>query len=99
MPVPFLDSARRDELVAWRRDFHLHPELGFQEHRTAGVIEERLARFGLVPRRMAGTGVVAMIEGGRPGRTLMLRSDMDALPIHEATGAPYASTRPGVMHA
>lgn len=94
-----LDPAQRRDLVAWRRDFHEHPELGFQETRTAGILETRLAEFGLSPRRIAGTGVVATIEGGRPGPTLMIRADMDALPVQEATGAPYASKHPGRMHA
>ena len=88
-----------DELIALRRDFHQHPELGFEEHRTAGVIEAYLKDLGLTPRRMAGTGVVACLEGTRPGPVLMLRADMDALPITEENEVPYKSQNPGVMHA
>jgi len=83
-----------------RRDFHRHPELGFQEFRTAGVIARELAALGLeVTTGIGKTGVVAMLEGSRPGPALLLRFDMDALPIVEETGAAYASENPGVMHA
>lgn len=91
---------------ALRRDFHQNPELGFQEARTAGVVAETLTRLGLEVRRGVGqTGVVALLEGTkalagverRP--VVMLRFDMDALPIQEETGAEYASRIPGVMHA
>lgn len=91
----------REDLVAWRRDFHRHPELGFQEHRTARVLLEHLAGIpGLRVRSgVAGTGVVAVLEGGRPGHTVLVRADMDGLPVQEITGAEYASTVPNVMHA
>ncbi len=93
-------EALADQLTAWRRDLHQHPELGFHEQRTASVVAQVLRDLGLeVQTGVAETGVVAVIEGARPGRTVMLRWDMDALPIQEATGAPYASTNPGVMHA
>lgn len=83
-----------------RRDFHRHPELGFQEVRTAGIVARELNELGLeVSTGIAETGVVALLEGGRPGPVVLMRFDMDALPIHEATGAEYASTNPGVMHA
>ncbi|MCS7011499.1 MAG: amidohydrolase [Anaerolineales bacterium] len=83
-----------------RRDFHMHPELGFQEMRTAGIVARELSKLGLeVTTGIGQTGVVALIEGARPGPVLMLRADMDALPILEETGAPYASQTPGVMHA
>jgi len=83
-----------------RRDFHMHPELGFQEVRTAGIVAKELQKLGLeVTTGIGKTGVVAMIEGARPGPTLLLRADMDALPILEQTGAEYASQNPGVMHA
>lgn len=88
-----------DELVALRRDFHRHPELGFEEHRTAGVIEQYLKDLGLKPFRLTKTGVVALIEGQSPGPVLMLRADMDALPVEEETDVPYRSENPGVMHA
>ena len=83
-----------------RRDFHMHPELGFQEVRTAGIVARELQNLGLeVTTGVGKTGVVALIEGSHPGPTLLLRADMDALPILEQTGAVYASQNPGVMHA
>ncbi|MGH7043888.1 MAG: M20 metallopeptidase family protein [Acetobacteraceae bacterium] len=88
------------ELIATRRDIHAHPELGFQEHRTAGVVARELARLGIPHRTGIGkTGVVGLIEGGRPGPCLAIRADMDALPILEQSGLPFASTTPGLMHA
>jgi amidohydrolase len=89
-----------DYTRALRRDFHRHPELGFQEVRTAGIVARELNDLGLeVSTGIAETGVVALIEGANPGPTLLLRFDMDALPVQEITGAPYASQTPGVMHA
>lgn len=88
-----------EELVTLRRDFHMHPELGFEEHRTAGVIEKYLRNLGLEPQRMAKTGVVAIINGAQPGPVLMLRADIDALPIEEENDVPYKSKTTGVMHA
>jgi amidohydrolase len=85
---------------ALRRDFHMHPELGFHEVRTAGIVARELQNLGLeVTTGVGKTGVVALIEGDRPGPTLLLRADMDALPIIEQTGAEYASQNSGVMHA
>jgi amidohydrolase len=85
---------------AMRRDFHMHPELGHQEVRTAGIVARELQTLGLeVTTGVGKTGVVALIEGSKPGPTLLLRADMDALPILEQTGAEYASQTPGVMHA
>ena len=92
-------ESHREELIALRRDFHRHPELGFAEHRTAEVVEAYLKALGLPTRRYAGTGVVALLEGGRPGPVLMLRADMDALPVDEANEVDYKSQHPGVMHA
>lgn len=87
-------------LRARRRDFHRHPELGFQEHRTAGIVADELRALGLeVTTGVAQTGVVALLEGARPGPVILVRFDMDALPIQEQTGAEYASLQPGVMHA
>jgi amidohydrolase len=96
--------AQAQELFSYtqtmRRDFHMHPELGFQEVRTAGIVARELQALGLeVTTGVGKTGVVAMIEGIRPGPTLLLRADMDALPIVEQTGAEYASQNLGVMHA
>jgi amidohydrolase len=88
-----------DELIALRRDFHQHPELGFEEHRTAEVVESYLTTLGLTTRRVAGTGVVALLHGADPGPVLMLRADMDALPVVEENDVDYRSKNPGVMHA
>ena len=83
-----------------RRDFHMNPELGYQEVRTAGIIAQELSALGLeVTTGVADTGVVSVLEGGSPGSTVLLRFDMDALPIQEETGKAYASTKSGVMHA
>lgn len=88
-----------DEAVALRRDFHQHPELGLQEHRTSKIVEDYLKDLGIPTKRCFGTGVVGLIEGAKPGKTLLLRADMDALPIQEDSGLPFASVNPGVMHA
>jgi amidohydrolase len=83
-----------------RRDFHRHPELGFQEERTAGIVSRELAEAGLIVKTGIGkTGVVGMLEGGKSGSIVLLRFDMDALPVQEATGVAYASQTPGLMHA
>ena len=83
-----------------RRDFHVHPELGFREIRTSGIVAKELEALGLeVTKGVGKTGVVGLLEGTKPGPTLLLRFDMDALPIHEETGAEYASQNAGVMHA
>jgi amidohydrolase len=83
-----------------RRDFHAHPELGFQEVRTAGIVARELNAIGLeIHTGLAGTGVVALLEGAKSGPVILVRADMDALPIIEETGAAYASQNPGVMHA
>lgn len=89
-----------DYVVSIRRDLHRHPELGFKETRTASVVARELRNLGLeIATGIAETGVVALLEGARPGPTILLRFDMDALPIQEETGAEYASQNPGVMHA
>ncbi len=83
-----------------RRDFHVHPELGFREIRTGGIVAKELESLGLeVTKGVGKTGVVGFLEGAKPGPTLLLRFDMDALPIIEDTGAEYASKNQGVMHA
>jgi amidohydrolase len=100
--VDFEAEARalREQLVAWRRDFHMHPELGFQEHRSAGIIAERLGELGYrVQTGVATTGVVGLLEAQRPGPVIMVRFDMDALPISEENETEYVSQNPGVMHA
>ncbi len=89
-----------NDMVAMRRDLHQHPELGFQETRTAGIVADRLRALGYAVRTELGkTGVTGFLKCGRPGKTVLLRADIDALPIHEQTGAPYASRTPGAMHA
>lgn len=83
-----------------RRDFHAHPEIGFEEVRTSGIVAKELQSLGIeVSTGIAKTGVVGIIEGNGPGPVVLIRFDMDALPITEETGAPYASQTPGVMHA
>lgn len=88
-----------DEMIRTRRDLHRNPELGFQEQRTSGFIAERLEKLGLEVTRAAGTGVVGLLRGGRPGKTLLIRADIDALPLQERGTADYCSQVPNVMHA
>ena len=91
-----------DELTAIFKDLHTHPEIGFQEVRTAGIVAQKLKDYGVdeVHTGIGGTGVVGLIKGNREGtRRIGLRADMDALPIHEETNLPYSSVHPGVMHA
>jgi amidohydrolase len=98
--TPHFTGADVDELIAVRRDLHQHPELGFEEVRTAGVVALRLRALGLEPRTEVGrTGVMCTIRGGQPGRTVLLRADMDALPIQEENDTPYRSQSAGKMHA
>jgi amidohydrolase len=83
-----------------RRDFHIHPELGFREIRTGGIVAKELESLGIeVTKGVGKTGVVGLMEGAKAGPTLLLRFDMDALPITEETGTEYASQNQGVMHA
>jgi amidohydrolase len=102
MDINFLEDALNlfDYTRTMRRDFHQHPELGFKEFRTASVVARELNELGLeVSTGIAETGVVALLEGVQPGPVVLLRFDMDALPIVEETGAEYASLTQGVMHA
>jgi amidohydrolase len=93
-------AAEIEELIEVRRDLHAHPETAFEEARTAGVVAGRLRALGLSVRTGVGqTGVVATIPGGRPGRTVLLRADMDALAIQEENEVPYRSQAEGRMHA
>ncbi len=93
-------SARASAFTALRRDIHQHPEIGFKEFRTSDLVAERLQRWGYnVTRGLGGTGVVGQLKRGSGTRKLGLRADMDALPIAEATGLPYASSYAGMMHA
>ena len=99
--LPKIDAFASD-LTAIRQDLHAHPELGFEETRTAGIVAEQLRAYGVdeVHEGLGGTGVVAVIPGqGGGNRRIGLRADMDALPILEASGVDYASTNPGKMHA
>jgi amidohydrolase len=100
MPAIERIAAFADDLTAWRRDFHAHPELGFEEVRTAGLVAERLASWGIeVHPGIGRTGVVGVLRGRGGGRTIGLRADMDALPIEERSNLPFASKNPGRMHA
>jgi amidohydrolase len=94
-----LDRAIAERATELRREIHRHPELGFEEVRTAGIVERELDDLGIEHRRIAKTGVVGIIRGGLAGRTVGLRADMDALPIEEESGEPFASEVPGCMHA
>jgi hippurate hydrolase len=106
MPIVNRVADLQADIAAWRQDFHAHPELMYEVHRTSALVAERLREFGCdeVITGMGRTGVVGVIKGrksadGQEIRTLGLRADMDALPLNEITGAPYASKNPGVMHA
>lgn len=103
MPVINRIAEFHDDMTAWRHDIHTHPELGFEEHRTAALVAEKLAEWGVEAHTgIAGTGVVGVLHGrngpGGPARSIALRADMDALPMDEETGKPYASVNPGRFH-
>ena len=103
MPIVNRIAALHDEVTAWRRDFHEHPELQFEVHRTAGIVAEKLKEFGCdeVVTGIGRTGVVGLIKGAKSGsgKVVGLRADMDALPLDEISGKPHASKTPGKMHA
>jgi amidohydrolase len=101
MPVINRIAALSPEMTEWRRWLHRHPELGFDCHETAAFVAGKLREFGVdeIHEGIATSGVVAIINGQGEGPVIGLRADMDALPIHEETGLPHASTRPGRMHA
>lgn len=100
--MPLIDRIEgyADELTAIRRDLHAHPEIGFEEKRTSGIVAEKLAQWGIeVHRGLGGTGVVGVLKGkGAAGKTIGLRADMDALPMEENTNLPWRSTIPGRFH-
>ena len=101
MAHELLTSARALEaqIVADRRHIHAHPELRYQEFETSAYVQQRLEKLGIGYKVIAGTGVVGLIEGSRPGKTVLLRADMDALPIAERGDLPFKSQNNGVMHA
>lgn len=101
MPVINRIADFQADMTAWRRDLHAHPEIAFEEHRTADIVARLLESFGIaVERGIARTGVIGTLSGSRPGgRAIALRADMDALPIEEKTGLSHASQHSGRMHA
>ena len=100
MPILSRIAALHEQMTVWRRDIHAHPELGFEEHRTADVVAAKLAEFGIdVHRGIGKTGVVGVLRAGASGRRVGLRADMDALPIREANTFAHRSTHTGKMHA
>jgi amidohydrolase len=102
MPSNVLDVPARliDDVVSVRRDLHMHPELGFEEVRTAGIVAERLKALGYEVRTGIGqTGVVGILRTRKPGRTILLRADMDGLPVEERSDVGFASVNRGTMHA
>ena len=103
MPIKNRYAELHAEITEWRRDFHRHPELMYEVHRTAARVAELLREFGCdeVVEGIGRTGVIGVIKGksDTKGKVIGLRADMDALPIEEATGLDYASETPGMMHA
>ena len=100
MPIRNSIAAERDEMAAWRQDIHAHPELAFEETRTAGIVAAKLESFGIeIDRGLATTGVVGTLRAGDSPRTIGLRADMDALPLLEANEVAYRSRHDGKMHA
>ena len=91
--------AQKEYMVSQRNYFHAHPELGLQEFNTCNHIEEELEKSGIKFHRVAGTNVIGEIDSGRPGKTLLIRADIDALPIQEKNEVPYKSQNDGIMHA
>src|SRR3970282_575413 len=104
--APALDAAMEERIaamepkvIAWRRDFHEHPELGNREFRTAKIVADHLERLGLeVQTGFAHTGVVGLLRGGRPGPVVLLRADMDGLPVTETVDLPFASKVRSTYH-
>src|SRR5512147_644993 len=100
MPIPNRIAALHEQMTAWRRDIHAHPELGFEEKRTSDLVAAKLAEFGVeVHRGIGKTGVVGVLRAGSSKRSVGLRADMDALPIREANRFAHCSTSAGRMHA
>ncbi|WP_144184774.1 M20 aminoacylase family protein [Elioraea rosea] len=100
MPIHNRIAAFADDMTAWRRDLHAHPELGLEEHRTAAIVAEKLAAWGIkVHAGLATTGVVGTLKVGNSNRAIAIRADMDALPMEEANDFPHRSQFAGKMHA
>lgn len=100
MDIHAIATEYKEYLIEMRRWFHIHAEIGEKEFETSKKIKEELTKYGISWRPCSlETGVLATIEGSRPGKTILLRADMDALPVTEETGVPYASRNPGFMHA
>ncbi|MBQ9390137.1 MAG: M20/M25/M40 family metallo-hydrolase, partial [Synergistaceae bacterium] len=101
MGINFLAEAEslRDKLIEIRKEFHRNPEIGDHEFKTAELIEKYLDELGIPHKRVIGTGVIAKVDGKLGGRNCAVRSDIDALPITEATGCDFASRNSGIMHA
>ncbi|WP_425325825.1 amidohydrolase [Ornithinicoccus hortensis] len=108
-PVPSIDDliervvqtveGRRDDLVQWRRTIHRHPEVSYQEHQTTALVSQRMQEAGLVVRTLPGSGATVDLGAAEPRVRIALRADLDALPVDEMTGLPFASRKPGVCHA
>jgi amidohydrolase len=88
-----------EELIELRRDFHMHPEMGYEEYRTSKIVYDYLSQLGIEVSMMTKTGVVGLLKGSKEGKTVLLRADMDALHQEEKTGVPYQSVNNGIMHA
>ena len=93
-------KALKESIISTRRDIHQHPELAFDEHRTAQLVADRLQSFGMdVQTGVGKTGVVGILKGNGSGKTIALRADMDALPMQESSDISYKSENDGIMHA
>jgi len=99
MKVIKLAKKYEDQIIVWRREFHENPELSWEEVRTAERVREELVKMNIEVKRVAKTGVLGILKGDKPGKTVALRADMDALPVKEANDVPYKSKNEGVMHA
>lgn len=101
LEINFLDEANKikKDIINLRRDLHMHPELGFEEYRTSGVIENTLKSLGIKTKKVAKTGIVGLLEGKKDGKTVALRADIDALPMQDKKKVDYISKNPGKMHA
>ena len=99
--VDFIKEAEtiQQQVVLWRRDLHQCPELLLDLPKTSAYVERELQKMGYETERICQSGLTTVLDSGKPGKTLLLRADMDALPIQEESGLPYASRTPGVSHA